>query len=136
VLALAIAIARRFGSRITLVHACWIPGATRAAYLASLYLPVDEVKHAASQVLDALVTDAKGTYPNIEGIVTYAPPVEVILDMARERQADLIVMGTHGRSGLPRALLGSVAERVVRISPVPVLTVSGKAAITADVAAT
>jgi nucleotide-binding universal stress UspA family protein len=43
---------------------------------------------------------------------------------AKEHKADLIVMGTHGRRGLSRAFLGSVAEKVVRLSPVPVLTVS------------
>jgi len=50
-------------------------------------------------------------------------PWEEILAAAREGNADLIVIGTHGRKGLPRALLGSVAEKVVRMSPVPVLTV-------------
>jgi len=48
---------------------------------------------------------------------------EEILAAAREEQAGLIVMGTHGRTGLGRALLGSVAERVVRRAPCPVLTV-------------
>lgn len=48
----------------------------------------------------------------------------VILDYATENDVDLIVMGTHGRTGLDRYLLGSVTEKVVRISPVPVLTLS------------
>jgi nucleotide-binding universal stress UspA family protein len=52
---------------------------------------------------------------------------EQILDTAEKVDAGLIVIGTHGRRGLPRALLGSVAERVVRLSPVPVLTVHGDA---------
>jgi len=51
---------------------------------------------------------------------------EEILAAAQELDVDLIVMGTHGRRGLPRALLGSVAEKVVRISPIPVLTVHGR----------
>jgi nucleotide-binding universal stress UspA family protein len=46
-----------------------------------------------------------------------------ILRMIDEMHADLVVMGTHGRSGLSHVLLGSVAERVVRTSPVPVMTV-------------
>lgn len=50
---------------------------------------------------------------------------ECILAAAAERKADMIVIGTHGRRGLSHALLGSVAERVVRHSPVPVLTVRG-----------
>ncbi len=50
-------------------------------------------------------------------------PAREIVDHAVETGADLLVMGTHGRSGVDRLLLGSVAERVVRTSPVPVLTV-------------
>jgi nucleotide-binding universal stress UspA family protein len=50
-------------------------------------------------------------------------PFEGILQVAANSQCDLIVMGTHGRSGLGRALLGSVAEQVVRRAPCPVLTV-------------
>jgi nucleotide-binding universal stress UspA family protein len=48
---------------------------------------------------------------------------EQILEVAREVRADLIVVGSHGRKLIQRALLGSVAERVVRLSHVPVLTV-------------
>lgn len=50
-------------------------------------------------------------------------PPEVILHLARELSADLIVMGSHGRTGLARALLGSVAEAVVRAATCPVLTI-------------
>ena len=50
---------------------------------------------------------------------------ERILDTAKMVDAGLIVMGTHGRRGVPRAVLGSVAERVVRLSRIPVLTVRG-----------
>jgi nucleotide-binding universal stress UspA family protein len=48
-----------------------------------------------------------------------------ILDEIREGNVDLVVMGTHGRHGLPRLVLGSVAEKVVRLSPVAVMTVRG-----------
>jgi len=50
-------------------------------------------------------------------------PFEEIVRVAQEEHVDMIVMGTHGRSGLNRVLLGSVAERVVRLAPCPVLTV-------------
>ena len=50
-------------------------------------------------------------------------PAREIVDFATEEDCDLIVMGTHGRGGIDRLLLGSVAERVVRGSPIPVLTV-------------
>lgn len=51
-------------------------------------------------------------------------PAEGIVDYAREEDVDLVVLGTHGRTGLQRYLLGSVAERVVRTAPAPVLTLS------------
>ena len=50
-------------------------------------------------------------------------PFEEIVKVAAEERVDMIVMGTHGRSGLNRALLGSVAERVIRLAPCPVLSV-------------
>ncbi len=55
--------------------------------------------------------------------VRYGHPVEEICHYAEKKFIDLIVIGTHGRSGLARILLGSVTERVLRISPCPVLTV-------------
>ena len=50
-------------------------------------------------------------------------PFEEIVKVADDERADMIVMGTHGRSRLNRVLLGSVAERVIRLAPCPVLTV-------------
>ena len=55
--------------------------------------------------------------------VATGPPFQMIVDMAAREHAALIVMGTHGRSGLDRIMLGSVAERVIRLAPCPVLTV-------------
>jgi len=59
-------------------------------------------------------------------VVRAGDPRDVILQTAEELESDLIVMGTHGRRGISRALLGSVTEMIVRTSPVPVLTVRGK----------
>jgi len=58
-----------------------------------------------------------------EAEVAAGQPAETIVRVARERNADLVVMGTHGRTGLQHVLLGSVAEKVVRLAPCPVLTV-------------
>lgn len=64
------------------------------------------------------------------------PPGHTIAEFARKREYDLIVMGTHGRTGLSRVFMGSVAERVVRHASCPVLTVrgTGEAAHSANVA--
>lgn len=59
----------------------------------------------------------------IESAVASGPPHTAILDYVDEHGVDLVVMGTHGRRGLDRVLLGSVTERVVRLADVPVLTV-------------
>lgn len=64
-----------------------------------------------------------GDRAEVERIVTEGSPAKTIVDHAVENDCDLIVMGTHGRGGIDRLLLGSVAERVVRSSRVPVLTV-------------
>jgi nucleotide-binding universal stress UspA family protein len=73
---------------------------------------VDEVARRAAAAGVETVTDVR------EGT-----PHRALLDYADEHAVDLVVMGTHGRTGLDRYLLGSVAERVVRLSDVPVLTV-------------
>lgn len=60
--------------------------------------------------------------------VAQGDPAEAIVRMVLVHHADLIVMGTHGRTGLQHALLGSVAEKVVRLAPCPVLTVKDRKA--------
>lgn len=61
--------------------------------------------------------------------VVVGHPVQVITRAARDRGADLIVMGTHGRTGFAHLMLGSVAERVLRTAPCPVLTVRDTARV-------
>jgi len=69
------------------------------------------------------VAETVGDDVPVETVVLSGNPYERILDYADESEADLIVMGTHGRTGVDRYLLGSVTEKVVRTSDVPVLTV-------------
>ncbi len=64
-----------------------------------------------------------------ETLVISGDPAEQVLNKARGLDVDLIVMGTHGRRALSRLVLGSVAERVVRESPTPVLTVHSSARV-------
>ena len=77
------------------------------------------------------VADRFGDVPT-RTAVRSGNPHEAILDYTDEHDVDLVVMGTHGRTGLDRYLLGSVTEKVVRTSDVPVLTVRGSAADAAD----
>jgi nucleotide-binding universal stress UspA family protein len=56
-----------------------------------------------------------------DSVIVEGTPFQTIIDTAKDKGADLIVMGTHGRTGLTLALMGSVAEKVVRLAPCPVL---------------
>ncbi len=60
---------------------------------------------------------------NVEAIVTQGIPFAEIISTARENDIDLIVIGSHGRTGITHMMLGSVSEKVVRKAPCPVLTV-------------
>lgn len=60
---------------------------------------------------------------SVEAVVVQGVPFTEIIRAAKEYMVDLIVLGTHGRTGLSQAIMGSVAERVVRKSPCPVLTI-------------
>jgi len=62
---------------------------------------------------------------NVKSIVKMGLAWAEILNVVEETKPDLLVLGTHGRHGFKRAILGSVAEKLVRSSPVPVLTVHG-----------
>ena len=73
--------------------------------------------------LRAFTAEVAATGPRLQLIVRPGAAAPVILDLARGLGADLLVLGTHGRSGLQRLVLGSVAEKVVRRAPCPVLTV-------------
>jgi len=121
---LAIELGAKFGSKLTLLHAFTLP-ITDGGYAAGLSWPIDDLAAAAKTELDGALRKARERYPVVEGIVACGNPCGRILDAIETIGADLVVMGTHGRRGLSRVFLGSVAEKVVHLSPVPVLTVSG-----------
>jgi nucleotide-binding universal stress UspA family protein len=121
---LAIALATPFEAKITLFHATWIGPTEAIAFSEGLYWPTEEYERQAKAAFDRLLAKTKVRYANVEAVVVLGEPREKIVECAERMGIDLIVMGTHGRRGLSRAFLGSVAERVVRSSPAPVLTVS------------
>ena len=77
--------------------------------------------------LRSLFGETAGQWPTPELRVLSGPVVGTILDVAVEVNADLVVLGTHGRTGFERFVLGSVTEKIVRKAPCPVLTVSSRA---------
>ncbi len=89
---------------------------------------IDQIVHDNQAALDKLLAARAGKAKLGEALLRTGDARDEILHVAEEIKADLIVMSTHGRRGVARALLGSVAEMVVRTSPVPVLTVRAKKA--------
>lgn len=81
------------------------------------------IVNAAQKALDDTLKRYAGRKVPVTAILKQGDAREIILSQAKELGADLIVIGTHGRRGIARALIGSVAESVVRTSPLPVLTV-------------
>ena len=84
---------------------------------------IDQLEASGEELTDRLRKRADEVGVSVETEVVEGVPHRTLLDYADENDVDLVVMGTHGRTGLERYLLGSVTERVVRKSPVPVLTV-------------
>lgn len=75
--------------------------------------------------LEKLVVKARRAGARVRGLLLEGLPHECIANTARRKRADLVVMGTHGRTGFARFFLGSVASRVLAITPCPVMTVRG-----------
>jgi nucleotide-binding universal stress UspA family protein len=117
-------LAEQHGSRVLLLHAYHLP--VEFQQLEGAYLPPDfwsNVKSEAEQSLQRYAGELQARGLRVEAIVREGYPASVIVDEAQSQRVDLIVIGTHGHSGLKHMLLGSIAERVVQKAPCPVLTV-------------
>jgi nucleotide-binding universal stress UspA family protein len=127
-LAYAVDLAQSVGAKVVLLHAFELPimGFPDGVVVATADMAT-RIVTAAQKALDDAVAPYRKEKVEIQSLLTQGDPREVVLAVAKETSADLIVMGTHGRKGIARALIGSVTESVVRTSPVPVLTVHGKA---------
>lgn len=123
VLDYAVELAERLDAKVHLVNVIGLPalGAPELG-LAVAAAAVDSVVDENQRALDQLVAAHRASGRMAGALLRTGDARDVILQTAAEVEADLIVMATHGRRGLSRALLGSVAESVVRTSPIPVLT--------------
>jgi nucleotide-binding universal stress UspA family protein len=117
-------LAERFGAPLHLVHVCEQPAMAAAwseGYSLMLADLQEEIRKEAELRLASMISpDWK--FPVTTEVLT-GSPARRLIDAAREHNVSLIVMGTHGYGGLAHMVLGSVAERVVRTAPCPVLTV-------------
>lgn len=86
-------------------------------------LAMDRLRETAQEKLDAAVAALDGPHPQIETAIVEGRPSEELLSFAEKRHADLIVLGTHGRGAIGKALLGSVADHVIRQAECPVMVV-------------
>jgi nucleotide-binding universal stress UspA family protein len=124
----ATTLAADLGASLHLLHVFEDPYLTGGAFAAEMYAPVspdlreqlfEEAKEHLRERVEALGDEHVQTTAEV-----YAgPTAKAIADYAASENIDLIVIGTHGRGGMAHLLLGSVAERVVRTAPCPVLTV-------------
>ncbi len=113
------------GDKLVLTHAVSIEPVPMAGP-ELLVLPVDyesKIHEASETALQKLVDEVKQKGVDVSGSLAVGPPVDVVLESAKEHDAAMIVLGTKGMSGFKHLLLGSVAEAVVRKAHVPVLTV-------------
>jgi nucleotide-binding universal stress UspA family protein len=123
----AVAFAEKFGAELHLLHvvqdlALFVPEAVLAAG-ALPTAPVEQFRAAAQTALQRMVAGLHLPGVTVHPEVAEGVPFDAIIRFARQRTVDLIVMGTHGHTGLAHLLMGSVAEKVVRKAPCPVLTV-------------
>ncbi len=121
----AISLAQDYKAKLILLYVIqdisiaewYIPSSISAADL------VADMQKSASREMEKWVAEVGARVTNVETLLERGVPFVEIIRIAREKHADLLVIGTHGRTGIDHMLFGSTAEKVVRKSPCPVLTV-------------
>jgi nucleotide-binding universal stress UspA family protein len=118
----AIELAGKLYARLTLLHVIQslpVGGADMGVTLPYAYIENLEAELRRSLESYRERITARGLLS--DSVIVHGVPFQEIIEIAKARQVDLIIMGTHGRTGLLHVLLGSVAEKVVRLAPCPVL---------------
>ena len=126
----ALMLAEKFGSRVCLVHVVAPPPYAAdplgtKAFMLRLADMSGTMERDSRNALEAIVRKQKGPGQRVSIETAIGSPAPEILRIAARKRADLIVLGTHGRGAFSRALLGSVADKVLHASPIPVLAVPG-----------
>jgi nucleotide-binding universal stress UspA family protein len=125
----AVGLAQQFGAELRVVHVIepvhYVTGEEFAA--ADLYTKLEEAaERNATASMKTLLGKVEKLGVKTESLLLKGTSAEQIVTAAKERNADMIVIGTHGRTGLSRLFMGSVAARIVSTAECPVLTVRGR----------
>lgn len=126
ILPYVLTLSKTFGSTVHLLYVV-----RDLKYLASFHVPhpsliqiEEEIAESSQKMMDKVCQEELQGCPYFVKKVLIGDAASEIIRYAQEEKIDLIIMGTHGRKGLEKALFGSVAEKVVKNSPVPVLTIN------------
>ena len=127
----AVLLAKQFGAELFLLHALempafFVPGMGRAAG-PDVVKWIHALKEEEQKKLQPLEAEARQKGVKVQSILKEGTPAQEILNAAEEIRAELIVLGTHGRTGLERFMIGSVAERVMGQARCPIVLVRPKA---------
>lgn len=117
----AVALAKQHEASLTIIHAWDIPAYAYAGYGMAPMDILTPLEQTARQLLDEAVARVAKEFSGATAVLRKGVAWREILAATEETKADLVVMGTHGREGIGRVVLGSVAEKTVRHSPVTVL---------------
>lgn len=123
-MAFAAALAQKFGASVTLIHVIesFTYSVTDTVQIIDHYAALKTI---AEPLLEEMRKKLEKQKIKAKSVLTRGTPYDDIVRTARRNGADLIVMGTHGRTGVRHLLMGSVAERVLRLAHCAVLTVRG-----------
>lgn len=124
----ALTLAKKFEARLLIVHIINEPVDLRGFYVPHISFDKleEEIEEGARKMMEKFCRTHLSGYENFETFILPGIPYDEVIKKALEERADLIVLGTHGRTGLDHVLFGSTAEKVVRKSPVPVMTIRAK----------
>ena len=121
----ALTMATQFNAELTIIHVINEPVDLRGFYVPHISFEQleKEIEESAAKMMDTFCSTRLGTFTNYKTAIVTGIPYEEIKAQAERMDASMIVLGTHGRTGLDRILFGSTAERVVSSARCPVLTV-------------
>lgn len=121
----ALDLAKKYGTRLYILHVVHELIDTTGYYVPNVSLVElqDDLLKGAKEMMEKFCKDRMGDFENFETVNTIGLPHLEILNFAKDNGVGMIVMGTHGRTGIDRVLFGSVAEKVVKKALCPVLTV-------------